>query len=129
MTDDLIARLEAATEGSEELDIAIWDQIESWPAGHHPDWRIAPNGREIHATMFAPGYTTSIDGALTLIPEGWAWFVEWIGTPFTEGAARLWIPSQRTRGLETEQFQTEAKTPALALCIAALRARQAQAGQ
>lgn len=70
-------------------------------------------------------YTTSLDAAVTLVPEGWAWFVEWIGTPFREGTARLWIPSQRTKGLHSEQETSAAETPALALCAAALRARAA----
>jgi hypothetical protein len=67
-------------------------------------------------------YTASIDAAATLRPEGWAYFVEWIGEPFSEGRARLWIPQQRAKGLKVENFITQAQTPALALCAAALRA-------
>ncbi len=69
--------------------------------------------------------TTSLDAAVTLVPEGWAWFVEWIGAPFSEGRARLWIPSQRTQRLRVENVNTQAKTPTMALCAAALRARAA----
>lgn len=69
-----------------------------------------------------PAYTTSLDAAVTLVPEGWAWLVEWIGKPFTEGMARLWIPGSRTQGLRIETVMATAKTPALALCAAALRA-------
>ena len=66
----------------------------------------------------------SIDAALTLVPEGWAWMTMWIGVPFSEGTADLWIPTQRAKGLRQERFRCGAKTPALALCIAALRARE-----
>ncbi len=74
-------------------------------------------------------YTTSLDAAVTLVPEGWAWFVEWIGAPFSEGRARLWIPAQRTQKLTVENVNTQAKTPTMALCAAALRARAAELEQ
>jgi hypothetical protein len=74
-------------------------------------------------------YTGSLDAAVTLVPEGWAWFVQWIGEPFTEGCADLWIPTQRTKGLKVERVRIEAKTPAIALCAAALEARIASLAQ
>ncbi len=95
------------------LDGAIWDAL-----CVECDWRGGNPKR----------FTTSLDSAVTLVPEGWAWFVERIGAPFTEGRVRLWIPAQRTQKLSVEQVNLEAKTPALALCAAALRARAALAG-
>lgn len=96
-------------EPSRELDHCIW-------------WALRPN---VTGEEPPPSYTTSLDAAVTLVPDQWAWFVEWIGAPFTEGMARLWIPGQRTLNLATEQVHVEAKTPALAICAAALRARAA----
>jgi hypothetical protein len=50
ITDDLIARLEAASKGNRELDIAIFA-------------KAAPG---THSVMLVPPYTISLDAALTL---------------------------------------------------------------
>ena len=133
---DLIAALEQATGPSRELDDAISTAIGNPPpkTGGYYGWEKSggsytkPRDSEgrTHDTWSAPHYTSSLDSALTLVPEGWAWFVQHIGKPFTTGSARLWIPAQWTQGIPKEQFVNEAATPALALCIAALRAREAQ---
>lgn len=57
--DDLISRLVAATAGSRELDYAIWaigDPVQF-------DRCMGAN--------LSPCYTTSLDAAMTLVPEGW----------------------------------------------------------
>lgn len=77
--DDLIARLEAAPEGSRELDVEIWDEVAAWPVGVDPAWRHAPNGADVHALTFAPDYTKSVDIALTLLPEKLWLMIEWAG--------------------------------------------------
>jgi hypothetical protein len=70
-SEDLIKRLEAATEGSVELNTAIWDHL-------HPP-RIAAPGEGAPAGFgeppsdfgrWDPEYTTSLDAALTLLPAG-----------------------------------------------------------
>lgn len=117
----LIARLEAAAEGSRELDAEIAIFLNPKLA----EWERF--GGELHgpsdSIFHAPHYTTSIDAALALVPEGWAWFAQRIGQPFSTGFARLWLPAARTKGLKIEQYQSEAATPALALVIAAMKAR------
>lgn len=70
-------------------------------------------------------YTASLDAAMTLVPKGFGW--------------RLWMPaedsSERPRitiwgpGRTYAPHDTEAATPALALCSASLRAREAGEGQ
>ena len=105
-----IEALEKATEGSEKLDVMICRALHGY-AADEPLWHVLP-------------YTRSLDAALTLVPAGWAWFVEQIGKPYSEGRARLWIPSARTQGLQTENINVDCATPALALCLAALRARE-----
>jgi len=73
-----------------------------------------------------PGYTASLDAAMTLVPEGWrlANLAEWIGWIMREkGAWRVALT-----GLTPSRSRIEvehAATPALALCAAALRARAA----
>lgn len=58
--DDLIAKLESATEGSRDLDALI---------------SVAVPGAD-----FSFDYTASIDAALTLLPEGMKWGIESHGT-------------------------------------------------
>lgn len=110
----LITALEAATEGSRELDAVIYEALgykvkraAGWSRGVR--WRFLNDGR----WQVMADYTTSLDAALTLAPEGaqiecsmshdWAWWK----IDGHEGAHRdKW----------------------LAACIAALRARGASNG-
>jgi hypothetical protein len=63
---DLIARLESATEGSRELDVAIADVADGWPVCRDPAWRIAPHGASVHALTAVRAYSTSLDAAVKL---------------------------------------------------------------
>ena len=100
---DIIARLEAGESGR-GLDLMIWNAT-------NPDfaWRgEARNG--------LPKYTTSLDAAVTLVPEGWFW--QATRKFIFEGV--VWSPERE--GAFYGHVQTG---PALALCIAALKARLA----
>lgn len=100
---DLIARLEAATEGNRELDVEI-HQLRGF------------------ITDTPAPYTQSIDAALTLIPDGWTVSV----MRFSDGEGYVELSDNQGRFLvkgDTEIYQ-EAATPALAICIAALKARE-----
>ncbi len=120
--DALIAALEAATEGSRELDDAVFlathpDQGTTSEDGEY--WYAAHLDEDGGPWMLLPFYTTSLDAALTLVPEGWGWTIEWdsitaVRPPDSEGDDDLAIWGLTPNG-----------TPALALCIAALKARQA----
>lgn len=69
---------------------------------------------------YVPRYTASIDAALTLVPEG----VEWrLGSASHRKGfvVTFWLPGDG--GLV--RIHVDAPTPALTLCIAALRARSA----
>ena len=65
-----------------------------------------------------PHYTTSIDAALTLVPEGW------VVSHAYWGRDKSAFCLTKEVGIYTEG-QHAAATPALALCIAALKAREA----
>ena len=98
----LIAKLEAATEGSRELDAEIHD--------------LQPKPK----VVVPLDYTRGLDAALTLVPEGWtAWELRSRGakTRFSAEISRL-----EFKWIEMVSNGTSV-TPALALCIAALRAR------
>jgi hypothetical protein len=134
---DLIARLEAATEGSRELDYLIHGTIKGWrlpDQSHRFSWWTgqsfqygdpADMRRAIYIDEEAlPYYTTSLDAALTLLPKGWFWRAGM--TPVFEGWAFIQkYHSDHTQPGETEfGFRRErGTTPALALCIACLKAR------
>jgi hypothetical protein len=95
---ELIAKLEEAEEGSRELDCEIY---------------VALGNPLLRAVGKAPRYSSSLDAALTLVPEG--------------SYAKLQIGRNHAKGwawVELRDVEAVARsTPALALCIAALKAR------
>ena len=109
---DLIAELEAAPEGSEVLDVAICKAICHY-GPDDPLWHVLP-------------YSRSLDAALTLVPEGWN-FEGSFTDPDNDYVIEGWNGKFAPGGIDV---QGSAHTAVLALCIAALRARQAmeQAG-
>lgn len=133
---DLIARLEAAEEGSRELDAEIELSRRKflgiivgagWAANYVLDkgpvlgwiW----DGKNLTSQLKAPHYTTSIDAALTLVPEGvqWCWKVERHHDEFS-AVLTFWAGiGEKHSG---PFVAGDAATPALALCAAALKARQ-----
>ena len=130
----LIAELEQAKEGSRELSDRVllavgWlgQSASSKVAGILvPHWK-SPDGRDVLVDL-RPCPTTSIDAALTLVPEGFAIedFMIWPGHPASltilgthKDGDKYWHNSSDGR------WKGEAVTPPLALCIAALKARDA----
>jgi len=113
---DLIAELERATEGSRELDLAICRGIGAAVIAS-PRRPVVKFARGDHWRS-PPAYTTSLDAALSLVPEGWSWMVRNVhgnmGGP--QGVAYCTRP-------DTDNETARAATPALALVIAALKAR------
>ncbi len=63
-----------------------------------------------------PPYTSSIDAALTLVPEKCGWAIDGAAGSFAEAAVS---------GIESGRMAT----PAIALCLAAIRARIATLGE
>jgi len=117
MTDlpDIIARLEKATGPDRELDAAI------------ADWLGIAVDNDVGA--FLPYFTRSIDDALGLVPQGFDAQVIWSGASapaHCRGGAVVSQPtknwSKKDRG-EICATSHHKPTPALALCIAALKAR------
>lgn len=138
---ELIERLEKAEAGSRELDWAIRGHlglveipIEVVFGRNDGCWarRVDEQIIDIGSFMdsgatssdvYLPRYTTSVDAALTLVPDEWtAWEVASRGgkRKFRAEVSRLRDPSDY--GSEEGEYG-HASTPALALCIAALKAR------
>lgn len=127
---DLIAELGRATEGSLELDATIAENLgwkvhwatdvggDFYPYGVWGDEKKGEKG-------IVPRFTTSLDAALTLVPEP------------LEANLQIWrgvgtghVYARANCGELDDSKSTDSgirPSPALALCIAALKARQAQA--
>lgn len=114
---ELIARLEKATGPDHELDELIGEVVLGMT-------RCTINGCGV--VHDADNYTVNIDAALTLVPEGFYWDVSF-GVTTDSGHGPFWAECYSFDkcvgfwGPEPATFG--ALTPALALCIAALKAR------
>ena len=122
----LLSKLEAATEGSRELDDAIASAVLN-PGG---ELRLEgmPNGSPGLKTWFYPdgtrgtslNYTTSIDAALTLLKGMWCIYA-------MEDPGCSYLPANSSGDfLGAKQIVVNHPVPTIALCIAALRARSSQ---
>jgi hypothetical protein len=119
---DLIKRLEDAEAGSRELGLRVFERFdlvdgERWTEADL-DYALTDPDRTINP----PPLTTSLDAALALaerVLPGWGWeishddcignYYAWVGKDFY-----LHGPQEHLRGIQ--------ETPALALCIAVLKA-------
>lgn len=136
---EIIGRLEKASEPSWELDIEIGeivfpDQYKTLCEDFEKTWKRAQeNG--LHDRRLACWrstfqgvwrFTYSIDAALTLLPDG---FASSVGTmafkdnKMESDNEKPWATYWTPRG---ENYSFRAKTPAIALCIAALKSREKQ---
>lgn len=111
--DSLIERIEAAREGSLDLDRAILAHLGySWRGMGY--WK--GSGATSEMWKDTPLLTRSLDGAARLVPEGWCWHLGWLEAN-GEAIARLFRADNKREPISS------AATPALALVSAALKAR------
>lgn len=131
--DDLIKRLEAASGPDCELDAAI-ALTKGWVApriivsgtsvSSNGFWKN-PNGQEC---LYPTRYTASIDAALTLVPpaEKWPDGHADFTLDFQSGQCvcdfTCWVRGSEDNSMGSPLY-VRAPTPALAICIAALKAR------
>lgn len=135
--DDLIALLEKAEGPCRKLDAEIAVALRIPPSGSHnnewarknfPVWR-AGDGKVvcIHDDGSSGPFwvvlehTSSIDAALTLVPEGWRWAVNYDPDRGPQYAAAV-----KRSGDDWPRVFDMARSPAIALCVAALKARKEQ---
>lgn len=130
--DDLIERLERASGPDRELDgliaCAVFETVyrpddliyvvpirkdDECAAGTY--WNVSRSGRSLQT---APAYTASIDNALMIVPEGHDWALH-----CDNGEAIAGCMQASEDGCDISDCR--AATPALAIVIAALRARKA----
>ena len=123
--DELIAALEKATGPDRELDFWIWWHAMAWhEIGALPDDDYVQSNLKYN---YGPRLTGSLDAALMLVPEGW----DWECTKFSDNSYRATV-SLVGKGFHAAPEKTfdsctalgfESCSPAIALCIAALKAR------
>lgn len=120
----IIEQLEALAGPNREAEEAIYQALGNCNHKRYECYRVQGDsgqtcldcGKDLYGADKAPRYTASLDEAMTLVPEGWERFdvdatapelgVDWV----------LHGPSNASvKGIGV--------TPAIALCIAALRAR------
>lgn len=116
---ELAAKIEAAAGPDRELDkaiaLALFDREEADVPGF-----IHAGAREAYVdllerTVTGARFTASLDAAMTLVPEAAGFSVQHMGHPCL---AFVQMPGHA-------EVSSDAATPALALCAAALRARAA----
>jgi len=113
-----IARLEKAEGPDRLLDLAI--HAETGPlAAAVIKARGAPPSDLFSASSVIPRYTASLDSALTLVPEGYAWAADKCRLS-CEGF--VCIDDGHTK---SDGYHVVAATVPLAICIASLQARDA----
>lgn len=122
----LLERLEAASEGSRELDIAIAEEVlglivEQIDCVNDTSPIREYSVKALHSNVWRnlPYYTTSLDAALALVPDGYEWLRK---SPQTMTVYR--IPADDKEW--AQHIDARGATPALALTIACLKAREAQ---
>lgn len=108
--EELITALEKADKPSFKLDNVI--DLMAFDHG----WRLERFG----TPDITPRYTASIDAALTLVPEGHCWEVR---KGYTHQATVWQIDNEYDAGSGRTLPFGEHRFPAIALCLAALRAR------
>ena len=125
MIDNLIRRLEKAIGPDRELDVAIVyalypniGQYQPQCVGDDPIFWHEPYRKQP-----APRFTESVDAAMTLIPKGAFWELNYSPTAFDRLDGRIFIAGVGSidRGPSTG---ARSPSPAIALCIAAFKSRQ-----
>lgn len=136
---DLIEKLEGLEGPDREVDAEIFEMEPEWREAFSAECLDSLSDREIcqKAARHAPRYTASIDAAMTLVPEGWRFGIEQGGQfdgedipeawcwPWDSSFDPDWQNGQQGYRDASDGKRACAPTPAIALCIAALRAREA----
>jgi hypothetical protein len=106
----LIARVEAATGPDYDIDREIWRAVDH-------------DAAEEYAACETPAYTASLDAAVSLVPSGCKWSL--YSQSHDEPPCAYCVPNMGRHPWPAWVDDAYAATPALALCAAALKARQA----
>ena len=124
--EELASRCEDATGPDHDLDWAI-TQVRHPSANPHPRNPALFLLCDGHFRRSDFNYTASLDAAMSLVPEGLEWHIDHrLGKGMSPAYASLWGIGARDID---RHFNATGKTPALALCAAALRALAKEKGE
>ena len=112
---DDIARALGWTQHSDEDDPVYVGQVSLWWAEPCQEWST---------TSWPPNYTSSLDAAMKLVPDGYEWQL-WHGGILSLASDVAFI-SLRVGGKRINERRADAASPALALTAVCLRARASQ---
>ena len=122
----LLSLLELAERGSRELDGHVASHVgfaQEALGRERTAWWRTPDGHRCGydwSTNHPPKFTTSLDAALTLVPEELHWSLE----RFPHGTHTAFVSDKWPVG--NHYCGQNKASPALALCIAAIKARSAR---
>lgn len=117
---ELIGKLEKAMEPSFDLDRDIYEAVGAKPPVGTGLYWTSPDGKDQHFAGAIPSFTSSIDAALTLVPEDMWWSI-WGDKMFVASVER-----RDERGqCNFRRTSVAVDNPAQALCIAAFKSRAA----
>lgn len=130
----IIARVLEGTGPDRELDAEIaralgWkplyrdDYSKWWPPSAVEYARERKRSILHHPTQPLPMFTTSLDNALTLVPEGWCWEI------YSDGIALLWKQPPEPSSIRRTVTAPRCATPARALIAACIKARMEALGE
>lgn len=135
---DVIAKLEKADKGSDQLNDFIYEVMRGYQkaSAHYVSGGIACEnfwvlecdiGPRISIGP-SPSFTYDLEEARTLLPTGWRFSVEGPASKYQQGhhgACEVWCdPAYADDDYEkSTRFRVEAATPEIAVCIAALKIR------
>lgn len=112
---ELAGRAEKAGRGDRDLELAVWRATDPSAAA------VEAEGKTPLPWLHC--YTTSLDAAMSLVPEGARWSLEKMAGPRSMASVHV-DKRGPTEVLESaDHFHASAATPALALTAASLRAR------
>lgn len=117
---DLITRLEVASRGDRDLDMDIAKALGFRPIATIRGVQIHNPQQPSGVSWDLPHYTTSVDAALKMVPPEWRVYA--IQEHHVDQPVE-WFAGLDRRREHKKSMIGHAPTPALALCIAALKAR------
>ncbi len=115
----LVERLEKATKNSHQLNQEIFALVQGWSYPLH-----GAALEEWESTLKETGlvsYTSSIDAAMTLVPEGWSnW---WMIARGAAGVTAAELRKYPDIGTKYDEVQASSYSTPIAICIAGLKAQ------
>ena len=128
---ELIAKLEAVPSGSKELDADVADAVGVMSRSRRTasgkskgrEWFVDAHGSVQTWAQDPPGFTQSLDAALTLVPEEYWWGIQHslggqgTGKEIYHATVHTWVSDT------SYKFWGISMVPAIAFTIAALKAR------